>query len=107
MNYAIKESQLKSPGKDFSLEKVSFSVGQIVTGGCQFSIGRKDILIRLTRVAYTAKLRWIRQRYFTLWDVDENRGWLVDGARALLHLLRSSLHLSATDDFSSEFLFEE
>ncbi|KAK4452767.1 hypothetical protein QBC34DRAFT_345840 [Podospora aff. communis PSN243] len=107
MNYNIKGSKLRSPGKEFSLEKVSFSVGQIVTGGCQFSVGHKDIPVRITRGGYIAKLRWIRQRYFTLWDVDESRGWLVDGASTLLHLLRASLHQSSTDDFSSEFIFDE
>ncbi|KAK3292379.1 uncharacterized protein B0H64DRAFT_419674 [Chaetomium fimeti] len=105
-NYAIRESRLSSPGKDFSLEKVSFSVGQIVTGGCQFSIGRKDTPIRITRGGYVDKLRWIRQRYFTLYDVDDNRGFLIDGASTLLHLLRTSLHLSSVDEFASELLFE-
>ncbi|KAH6628463.1 hypothetical protein F5144DRAFT_594479 [Chaetomium tenue] len=105
-NYAIRESRLGLPGKDFSLEKVSFSVGQIVTGGCQFSIGRKDTPIRITRGGYVDKLRWIRQRYFTLYDIDDNRGFLIDGASTLLHLLRTSLHLSAVDEFASEFLFE-
>jgi hypothetical protein len=105
-NYAIKESRLTSPGKDFSLEKVTFSVGQIVTGGCQFSVGRKDTPIRITRGGYIDKLRWIRQRYFTLYDVDDNRGFLIDGASTLLHLLRTSLHLSSVDEFASEFLFD-
>jgi len=107
MNYAIQESRLKSPGKDFSLEKVSFSVGQIVTGGCQFSVGHRDIPVRIIRGGYIAKLRWIRQRYFTLWDVDENRGWLIDGATTLLHLLRTSLNQSFTDEFCAAFLFDE
>lgn len=107
MNYDIKGSKLGSPGKEFSLEKISFSVGQIVTGGCQFSVGHKDIPVRISRGCYAAKLRWIRQRYFTLWDVDDKRGWLVDGARTLLHLLRASLHQSSKDDVSSEFLFDE
>jgi len=107
MNYDIKGTKLKSPGKAFSLEKVSFSVGQIVTGGCQFSIGHKDIPVRITREGYIAKLRWIRQRYFTLWDVDDKRGWLVDGASTLLHLLRASLYQSSTDDFATEFIFDE
>ncbi|KAK3346389.1 hypothetical protein B0T25DRAFT_460196 [Lasiosphaeria hispida] len=106
MNYAVRPSQLKGPGKDFALEKISFSVGELVTGGCQFSIGRKDSPIRITRAGYIAKLRWIRQKYFTLWDVEENRGWLVDGISALLHLLRTSLEFSRTDKFSPEFLFD-
>lgn len=60
MNYAIKELKLKSSGKDISLEKVSFSVEQVVTGGCQFSVGHKDIPVHITRVSYVAKLRWVR-----------------------------------------------
>lgn len=86
---------------------MSFSVGQIVTGGCQFSVDYKDIPVRITRGGYIAKLRWIRQRYFPLWDVHDNRGWLLDGASTLLHLLRASLHQSSTDDFSTEFVFDE
>jgi hypothetical protein len=107
MNYDIKGSKLGSPGKEFSMEKISLSLGQIVTGGCQFSVGHKDIPVRIARGGYIAKLRWIRQRYFTLWDVDDKRGWLVDGARTLLHLLRASLYQSSHDDVSSEFLFDE
>jgi len=107
MNYDIKSSKLKSPGKEFSLEKISFSVGELITGGCQFGVGHRDIPLRITRSGFIQKLRWIRQRYFTLWDVKDNRGWLVDGASTLLHLLRASLHQSSNDDFSSEFLFDE
>jgi len=60
MNYDIKGLKLGLPGKEFSLEKISFSVGQIVTGGCQFSVGHKDIPVRITRGGYAVKLCWIR-----------------------------------------------
>jgi len=33
---------------------------------CQFSIGRKDTPVRISRGSYIAKLRWLRQRYVTL-----------------------------------------
>ncbi|KAH7022527.1 hypothetical protein EDB80DRAFT_694949 [Ilyonectria destructans] len=107
MNYAIKPSQLQRPGRDFALEKVSFSVGELVTGGCTFGIGRKDTHVRITRGSYKAKLEWIDQKYVTLWDVIEHRGWLVSGSAALLHLLRTSLESSRVDKFRSEFLFEQ
>jgi hypothetical protein len=108
MNYAVGPSRLSSPGKDFSLEKVTFSIGHIVTGGCQFAIGRKDTPVRMSRRSgYLAKLRWIQYKYVTLWDVVENRGWLIDGVSALLHLLRASFEISRADKFSSEFLFDE
>ncbi|RSL61850.1 hypothetical protein CEP53_004930 [Fusarium sp. AF-6] len=107
MNYAIKPSLLDRPGREFALEKISFSVGQIVTGGCQFAIGRKDAHVRITHNSYRAKLAWLEQKYVTLWDVDEERGWLVNGNSALLHLLRTSLEYSKGDKFKSEFLFQE
>ncbi|KAF4969081.1 hypothetical protein FSARC_3604, partial [Fusarium sarcochroum] len=107
MNYAIKTSQLERPGREFALEKVSLSIGQLVTGGCQFAIGRKDCHVRITRGSYKAKLQWLDQKYVTLWDVVEERGWLVNGTAALLHLLRASLAHSKADKFKSEFLFQE
>jgi len=97
---------LPIPGKEFTLEKVSFSVGQIVTGGCQFSIGRKDIPLHISKQGYIAKLQWIDQRYVVLWDEGDKRGWLVNGTSALLHVLRSSLKHCGDDKFSDEFLFD-
>ncbi len=40
---------------------------------------------------YTKKLRMLSTTHVILFDVRERRGWLVDGASALLHLLRKSL----------------
>lgn len=95
------------PGREFALEKVSFSVGQIVTGGCQFAIGRKDTPVHISKQGYIAKLRWIEQRYVVMWDEGDKRGWLVKGTSALLHLLRASLAHCRKDKFSSEFLYDE
>ncbi|CAG7562610.1 unnamed protein product [Fusarium equiseti] len=106
MNYVIGASKLQRPGKEFALEKISFSFGQFVTGGCQFAIGRKDQHLRATKDTYIKKLRWLDKKYVTLWDVDDERGWLVNGNAALLHLLRSSLQHSSTDKFSSDFHFQ-
>ncbi|RBR24683.1 uncharacterized protein FIESC28_02456 [Fusarium coffeatum] len=106
MNYAIGASKLQRPGKEFALEKISFSFGQFITGGCQFAIGRKDQHVRATKGTYIDKLKWLDKKYVTLWDVEYERGWLVNGNAALLHLLRSSLHHSSTDKFSSDFHFQ-
>ncbi|KAM0287156.1 hypothetical protein ACHAO9_007916 [Fusarium lateritium] len=106
MNYNIGVSQLNEPGRDFSLEKVSFSVGQLVTAGCQFAIGRKDRHVNATRGTYKDKLEWLDWNYVTLWDIDAKRGWLINGTAALLHLLRASLEHCSTDKFKCEFLFD-
>ncbi|KAM6536465.1 hypothetical protein FALCPG4_002469 [Fusarium falciforme] len=90
-----------------SLEKVSFSVGQIVTGSVQFAIGRKDEPVRITRNGYERKLAWLQRKYVTLWDVGERRGWLVNGNAALLHLPRASLEYYKTNEFNAGCLFQE
>ncbi|KAK0721195.1 hypothetical protein B0T21DRAFT_48832 [Apiosordaria backusii] len=105
-NYSIRNSALPFPGREFALEKVSFSVGNFITGGCQFSIGRKDIPLHITKQGYVAKLRWIDQKYLIFWDEEDKRGWLVNGSSALLHLVRASLEHCQSDKFSSEFLFD-
>jgi hypothetical protein len=107
MNYDIKPTRLKPPSKDFAFEKISFSAGHIVTVGCQFAIGTKDSHVRITRTSYYTKLNWISKKYVTLWDVDEKRGWLINGTAALLHLLRASLHSYRTGDMQSVFLLNE
>ncbi|KAK0666742.1 hypothetical protein QBC41DRAFT_229941, partial [Cercophora samala] len=104
-NYDVRKSGLPFPGREFSLEKISLSVGNIITGGVQFSIGKKDVPLHITKQGYVAKLRWIDQKYVIFWDEEDQRGWLVRGSSALLHLVRASLEHCRSDDFSSEFLF--
>jgi hypothetical protein len=50
------------------------------------------------------KLQWISKKFVVLWDEDDKRDWLVNGASALLHLLRASLEHNSTDKFESAFL---
>ena len=106
MNYNIKPSKATSPGREFALEKLQLSFGEMVSGGCTFAIGRKDTPVRISKEGYITRLRWIHQRHFVLWDEDEKRGHLVNGTSALLHLLRASLDNSRQDDFSTEFLLD-
>ncbi|KAK3324881.1 hypothetical protein B0H66DRAFT_615058 [Apodospora peruviana] len=106
VNYDIRGSTYQQPSRDISLEKVSLSLGELVSGGCQVAIGRKDVPVRISKQGYITKLRWIQQKRFVFWDEIDKPGWLVNGNSTLLHLLRSSLHHSSTDDFSSEFIFK-
>lgn len=106
LNYNSRGSGLPHAGHDFALEKVSLSYGHVITGGCTFAIGRKDIPIQISKIGYIDRLRWISQRYVVFWDVDDKRGWMLNGSNALLHLLRGSLEHSRTDSFCSQFLFD-
>ncbi|KAK4203407.1 hypothetical protein QBC40DRAFT_317133, partial [Triangularia verruculosa] len=105
-NYDVCRSALPFIGREFALEKVSFSLGHIFTAGCQFSIGKKDTPVHITKQGYVNKLRWIDQKFVILWDEEDKRGWLVRGSSVLLHLVRASLKHCQSDNFNSDFLFD-
>lgn len=97
-SYLIKGSRLPRPSGEGGLSDASLSLGHLITGGAPFSEGRKDI--RLRRNSYIVRMKWISQKFVILWDAEDKRGWLVNGASALLHLVRASL---AQDMFDNKF----
>jgi nucleoside phosphorylase len=52
------------------------------------------------------QLRWIARQFVVLYDVADRRAWLVDGASALLHLVRTSLTNNWNDGFKDDFIFK-
>jgi nucleoside phosphorylase len=59
----------------------------------------------LSRNPYRKRLFWISSKYVILWDVGDKRGWIVNGASALLHLVRASIQYDKTGDMNSAFVF--
>ena len=49
---------------------------------------------------------WVSEKFVVLWDEEDKRGWLVNGATALLHLLRASLKSDMAGPFKSVMVFE-
>ncbi|KAL7812598.1 hypothetical protein V8C44DRAFT_63943 [Trichoderma aethiopicum] len=100
-NYNIGWSGLPLAENDLSWGPVttSFGVGGFFKVSSDFTRGNRE---RITS-SYTGDqssstgdynrslVRHIGQQHFLLWDVDEKRGWLTDGSRAHLHLVRASL----------------
>ena len=103
-NYKIERSRMPSPGPGCVLEKVSINGGKFITAGLNFAVGTKDVPMHLSCKPYMQKLRWVSSKYIVLWDVAEERGFLVNGTSALLHLLRASLKHYETDAFSKFLL---
>nr|AFT91405.1 hypothetical protein [Aspergillus rugulosus] len=102
-SYTVRGSRLQYPTGKSALTNVSISIGHLIRGGTPFSIGTKDLHPR--RSCYVAKMRWVAQRFLVLWDVEAKRGWLVNGASALLHLLRASLEQEKRSKFGHRSLF--
>ncbi|KAL6908620.1 hypothetical protein GGI43DRAFT_420352 [Trichoderma evansii] len=103
--YSVKKSGLPFSRCDLSLNKIEITAGRVVSGTAKFTIGSKDSPVHVSNSGYLAKMKWISSKYFILWDEEDKRGWLVDGARALLHSLRASLEHSK-QTFGSAFLLD-
>ncbi|OJJ95115.1 hypothetical protein ASPACDRAFT_48219 [Aspergillus aculeatus ATCC 16872] len=68
----------------------ALSAGPIFADGTRPVLGQRDI--RAPRSSFIKKMKWLFQKYVVLWDEAEQRGWLVNGASALLHLIRASIY---------------
>jgi hypothetical protein len=76
----------------YTMDKASLSVGKIVTGGVTFARGNKDSCLLLDAPApYSEKMDSASTWHVVLYDIEDRRAWLVDGANALLHLTRARL----------------
>ncbi|KAH8435419.1 Pfs domain protein [Aspergillus melleus] len=102
-NYSINRSWLEPPSSCCSLKNTFIAAGRLITGGDPAIYGNRDIPYRLIRDEYIEKLSWIARQYVVMWDAGEKRGWLVNGASALLHLLLASLHFNRTDPLGFAF----
>ncbi|KAK3998110.1 hypothetical protein QBC44DRAFT_354055 [Cladorrhinum sp. PSN332] len=106
-NYSIQGSNLPQPRSANVLEKVEFSLAapQFVTGTAVFGLGKKQGSVHTSRGDYIKKLSHISKKHFVLWDEEEKRGWLVNGASTLLHVLRANLKYTA-QKLETDFLLE-
>jgi hypothetical protein len=83
--------------------------GVHVIGGFNVKINQKEQLTKLERGSdYHTRLGFISTQPVAFYDVIDQRAWLVDGASALLHLVRVSFHMDQTDPRSPyDWIFDE
>ncbi|UNI20829.1 hypothetical protein JDV02_006880 [Purpureocillium takamizusanense] len=106
-NYNIRWSGLDQPRAGCAFEKVTITAGHYITSGVSCVLGKKDKPVHAwKRDDYVVRLKWISKKFVVLYDVRDRRAWLVDGASALLHLVRASLKHDQNDAFSSLCLFD-
>lgn len=106
-SYPITYCGLRGPRLDCALEKVTITGGKFITAGVTTAIGKRDkgILIK-ARDVYLLQVMWVAKQYILLFDVNDRRAWLVDGASALLHLVRCSINNMQEDkEFGGQCLF--
>ncbi|KAI0384641.1 hypothetical protein F5Y04DRAFT_247451 [Hypomontagnella monticulosa] len=109
-NYSIGWSGLRQPGSICAFDRVTIAGGMFLTGGISAAIGKRDKAVHIgSRDDYTMRLKWIAKQFVVLYDVRDRRAWLVDGASALLHLVRAPLRHDSIDieAFRALFLYDE
>ncbi|KPM44557.1 hypothetical protein AK830_g2031 [Neonectria ditissima] len=88
----IHPSNLPPPPKSMVIDKLYVEGGSNLIGGLSISIGKRDKPVYLQRAkSYSGLLDWISVQPVVFYDVEDHRAWLVDGASALLHLVRASI----------------
>lgn len=106
-NYNIRRSGLTSRGASCVLERVSVSVGKLINADAKIAIGRHNVPLHLRREgSYVDQIRDAYNNYVMFYDVDDRRPYLVNGATALLHIVRASLHEHIDSIFGSNCLFK-
>ena len=63
-----------------------------MVGGLMIVLGKKDKPVHVGKgSSLTDRLDWVTDQPVVFYDVESRRAWLVDGASALLHLVRASM----------------
>ncbi|KAH7160482.1 hypothetical protein B0J13DRAFT_128129 [Dactylonectria estremocensis] len=90
--FNIHPSSLPPPPKSMVIDKLYVEGGSNLIGGLSISIGKRDKPVYLQRAkSYSGLIDWISVQPLVFYDVEDQRAWLVDGASALLHLVRASI----------------
>ncbi|KAK4215745.1 hypothetical protein QBC37DRAFT_117067 [Rhypophila decipiens] len=97
-NYDIGWSGLPPPSQSFAWDKISISIGKILNVGAGISFGIKDKPEHISYDEdYISTVDTIANRYFVFYDIEDKRAFLLDGASALLHLLRAFIRHSLSN----------
>ncbi|KAF4946692.1 hypothetical protein FSARC_14130 [Fusarium sarcochroum] len=101
-NHQVKTSGLKRPPASIVIDRLYLEAGSDLVGGLNMSFNKKEQPFWLERESdYPSLLKWIAIQPIVFYDVVDRRAWLGDGASALLHLVRISLHLDEHDPEST------
>lgn len=104
----MKSSGLQKPPGSIVIDRLYLEAGADVVGGVSMKINSKEQPFWLQRGKdYPSLLKWVGVQPIAFYDVASRRTWLVDGASALLHLVRISLHLDENDpDSTYDWVFD-
>jgi hypothetical protein len=90
----ISGSGTKSSPAYIAIDRIYLEGGLYAIGGVNACLNQKEQPIVFGEIRDDSEVfDWIAEQFITFYDVTDRRAWLVDGASALLHLVRISLQL--------------
>jgi len=92
-----------------AIDRIYVEGGLYLIGGVNARINQREQPVTFSEARdYSAVFEWVADQFVTFYDVADHRGWLVDGASALLHLVRTSLQLEEINPHSTyHWVFEK
>ena len=91
-NLSIQASNLPTLPDSVAIEKLYLEGGGSAVAGVSVALGKKDQPVRMSRgTSFSDLLACVVKKPMVLYDTSERRAWLVDGASALLYLVRASI----------------
>ncbi|KAF4980050.1 hypothetical protein FZEAL_3912 [Fusarium zealandicum] len=101
-NDDIKPSGLGKPPALTVIDNLYLEAGTDIVGGFNINVNVKEQPFWLQRGKdYPSLLKWVGAQPIVFCDAGDRRAWLVDGASALLHLVRISLYMDENDPEST------
>ena len=91
-----------------AIEKLYIEGGGSAVGGVMIGLGLKDKPVHMSRgTSFSDLLSCVVRRPMVMYDTGKLRAWLVDGASALLHLVRASINRDRADPvYQSKWVFD-
>lgn len=105
-HYSVRRARLPKADTECILVDDTLSFGVPLIGHAPFILSEQQRMTWAGRSGYSAWLRYLSQKFVLFWDKRDQRGWLVNGVSALLHLIRASLVVDERDSAASEFLLK-
>ncbi|KAF5725136.1 Pfs domain-containing protein [Fusarium mundagurra] len=102
----VAHSMLPKPDENGALARKSFSRGRAILKQSDYFLGARDTPPSLGFNDYVRRMQSLEAQFVLFWDETDKRGWLVNGASALLHAVESFLAHARIDGSRAAFLFE-
>lgn len=101
-DYNVEDACLEPSPPSGSLFGCQLSFGRPISSGKIIHFSANYQRVSTAQRNYIDMFRFLERRFVLLWDTGTSRGWMINGLRTLLHLLRQSFRIDAKEDLGGE-----